>query len=182
MSAPIFNATSYPTRSASPPPRRIGSSATNAPASRATAAVRSSEPSETTTGTTRYPSTTSGIARMTAATFSASLKAGDTVTSRGPSGSAATRSQSNRSWPSASTSSRIARSLTSAIDCTRSTRANSTITDTMRTKIRRRSLPGPKLKVVKIGLKTCGAIASATIRIDRTQEMMRFSRLIWRLR
>src|SRR6266516_3550444 len=156
ISALSCSAISYPTRRASPPPRRIGSSVTSAPASRARRAVASSLPSLTTTGITCRPSSSLGIPRTTSPTLSCSLNAGEITTMRLLSGRAAARSQSNRSRPSASINSRSPRSFVSEPVWSLNTRKSRSRTPITRTKITRRSAPGTMSNQLKTGSYTDG--------------------------
>ena len=140
----------------------------------------SSERSSITIGTTWYPSTSGGIASMTAATFSASLWAGETTTIRFPEGRSAAASQSNADCPNDSTSCRIPRSLVSTSDCIRISRTNRTPTANNSTAVRRCPLPGSKLKTSNSGLNSPGAIASRRSTAEISDEMIRLNRLIRR--
>ena len=133
-------------------------------------------------GTTRYPSTSVGSARITSPTFPASLKAGETTTMRLPGGSARARSQSNSFAPSASTRRRMLRSFWSTYAWSRNRRRARTITANSRTAVSRRPLRGWKLKSSKIGLKRSGAAARRTTPRPMAPEMMSDSREICRRR
>ena len=119
---------------------------------------------------------------MTAPTFSASLKAGETTTIRFPAGRSAAASQSNADCPNDSTSWRIPRSFVSTSDCIRISRTNRIPTANNSTAVRRCPLPGSKLKTSNSGLNSPGAIASSSSAAEISDEMIRFSRLIWRRR
>ena len=98
-----------PTRSASPPPRRIGSSVTSAPASRARRGRRVVAPVAHDDGDHLHPvELARGSRRRRRRRSPPRCRPAGPRRGACPSGRAAARSQSNRSLPSASTSSRIA--------------------------------------------------------------------------
>src|SRR6266508_2077951 len=164
----------------------MGFRTTMAPASRATSAVPSPEASSTTMGTTGYPSMVSGMDRITAATFSASLYAGDTATMHSPAGSRSprrARSSSKVCTARASTSSRMARSFWSVYDIVRTCRASTTSSPNSPTAMRRSPEPFvPKLNASNSGWYATGAMARRTRATPRTHVMSRFRRLMFRRR
>src|ERR671918_1974471 len=173
---------SYPTRMAWPPPRRIGSLATRAPASRAAASVPSSLASSTTSGTTGWPSTFSGIAASTEPTLTASLSAGSTTTTRSPAGSATTSSSGSECVPIHSISSWKSRRTTSVSVVFRRISSSSTTLPKRRTARSRRPPPWRKLNTLNSGSNNPGAIARSPRPMASAPEMIRFNRVIRRRR
>ena len=124
ISASSCSAISYPTRRASPPPRRIGSSVTSAPASRARRAVGVVAPVAHDDGDHLHALQLTGIARTTSPTLSCSLICRQDHDDAPPFGEAAARSQSNRSLPKRLDQQPEPRSFVSDPDWSRSTRKN----------------------------------------------------------
>src|ERR671919_743906 len=165
-----------------PPPRRIGSRATRAPASRAAASVRSSLASSTTSGTTGWPSTFSGIAARTDPTLTASLCAGSTTTTRSPAGRVSTSSAGSEWVPIHSIRSWKSRRTTSVSVVFRRINSSSTTLPKRRTAKSRRPPPWRKLNTLNSGSNRPGAIASSPSPMASAPEMIRFNRVIRRRR
>src|SRR5919106_290286 len=165
-----------------PPPRRIGSLATSAPASRAAASVPSSLASSTTSGTTGWPSTFSGIAASTEPTLTASLSAGSTTTTRSPAGRVSTSSAGSEWVPIHSIRSWKSRRTTSVSVVFRRINSSSTTLPKRRTAKSRRPPPWRKLNTLNSGSNRPGAIASSPRPMASAPEMIRFNRVIRRRR